>query len=225
MKQKSLLVILACLMVLTLAACASSQATEDSSMVNTVVAQNIELTQQAATILAANATQTALYNATQTAAAAPTNTATVAPTQAPVVVVTTKPVVQPTVAAAATATPNYGFTLAYNSLTSCNEMYSVVVRATNTGPTTWESYKLTVTDTQTGTSFTTMGSSFPLYSICAISNTQEELSTSEYADIATDFDNRFSYNLSGHKLNVTVTLYTANGQSGDSQTRTLTVTP
>jgi hypothetical protein len=131
---------------------------------------------------------------------------------------------QPTNTPTITPTSDAGFSLSYQSLDSCNDNYSVDVLLTNTGYLTWQSMKMSVTDSTTSTSVTVTSDSFDTYDSCGLSTTQDDLSTGEYAVVA-NFNDAFSYNPTGHSLSITVSLYSEDGLSGTVITKSTTIKP
>jgi uncharacterized protein YgiM (DUF1202 family) len=130
---------------------------------------------------------------------------------------TNTPTLTPTVAA--------GFTVTYNSLTSCSPNYALVLTIKNNGYMTWQSIKITIVDSTTGSTLTHTSDLFTGYSSCTIAQQQEDLTTGEYGMVSNYSPGEFSYNPTGHSLAVTVSLYSQNGLSGTVMSQTIGVTP
>jgi hypothetical protein len=130
---------------------------------------------------------------------------------------TNTPTITPTSAA--------GFTVTYNSLTSCSPNYALVLTVKNTGYLTWQSIKITIVDSTNGTTVTHTSDQFIGYSGCSVSQQQEDLTTGEYGTVSNFSPGEFSYDPTGHSLAVTVSLYSQNGLSGTVMSQTIGVKP
>lgn len=131
----------------------------------------------------------------------------------------------PTYTPTITPTPAAGFTISYDSLTTCSSAYIINIMIKNTGYLTWQSVKMSITDNTTSTTVTHTADDFTGYSGCGVSLTQQDLSNGEYGVVSAYNSGQFSYDPTGHPLTVTVTLYSDNGLSGSFITKTLSVTP
>ena len=132
---------------------------------------------------------------------------------------------QPTSTPSITPTPAAGFTVSYDSKTSCSSAYAINLMIKNTGYLTWQSIKIVIADATTGTTVTHTSDDFTAYSGCSVSQSQHDLSTYEYGVVSSYDPGQFTYDPTGHALTVTVTLYSENGLSGTVITQVLPVTP
>ncbi len=131
---------------------------------------------------------------------------------------------QPTPYPTATPTVAPGFNLSYSSLTSCSGQYMLRVFVRNTGGLTWQSIKIAITDASTGKTHTTSSDAFKSYNGCSADMNQEDLAPGEDGYVS-NFKSQLSYDPTGHHLNVSITLYSENGQTGTSITQSISVKP
>lgn len=124
-----------------------------------------------------------------------------------------------------TPTPVAGFTITYLGVVTCGADSALRLEVKNTGSTTWRSIKVDMTDSTTSTSKTHSSDNFADRAGCAISNSLIDLEPNEIGIVVTAMPGHFSYNITGHNITVTVTLYSQDGLTGDSSTKTISVTP
>lgn len=132
---------------------------------------------------------------------------------------------QPTAAPTATPTLAPGFTISYVSLSVCGSKYAVNIKVHNTGSLTWQSIRMVVTDKTTSTSFTHILDTFRSYNGCSIVIEQKDLTFGEEGVVTNFNPGQLNYDPTGHDLTITVTLYSADGRTGISLTRSINVTP
>lgn len=125
---------------------------------------------------------------------------------------------------AATPTPAAAFDLSYVGITQCSGDWAVTIKVVNTGTITWESVQVVVKDKTTDTTKTHTLDSFRKYSGCDVGVTQSDLTPGESGQVTT-VPGYFNYDLNGHDLKITVTLYSKNGLTGTSVTKSISITP
>lgn len=133
--------------------------------------------------------------------------------------------VQPTNTPTITPTSDAGFTVKYNSLQTCSSEYSLLLTVTNTGYLTWQSIKIVIVDATAGVTDTHTSNKFTGYSGCSISQDQADLTTGEYGLVSNYSPGQFTYDPTGHTLNVAVSLYSEDGNTGTVMTKSFTFTP
>jgi hypothetical protein len=131
---------------------------------------------------------------------------------------------QPTKVPTATPTAAPSFNLSYNSLTNCHGKYMLRVFLRNTGGLTWQAIKMVITDTTTGASYTTFSTTFKSYNGCTVDENQEDLAQGEEGNVS-NFNSKFPSDPTGHNLNISITLYSDNDETGTSATQTISVKP
>ncbi len=124
-----------------------------------------------------------------------------------------------------TPTPAAGFTVAYLGLVVCGPDSALRLEIKNVGSTTWRSIKVNMTDSTTSISKTHASDDFVDMAGCAISNSLIDLEPNETGVVVAADPGHFPYNLTGHNVTVTVTLYSQDGLTGDTSTKTISVTP
>lgn len=135
---------------------------------------------------------------------------------------------QPTPTPKVTPTPTLApadFTLSYIGVENCAPQYAVRLKITNTGSTTWQSLKIVILDTATSTTFTHTNDEFKGVSGCTFGEVQGDLAHGEYSYIANVNPGQFDYDPAGHALQITITVYSNNGLTGTSLSKSITVTP
>jgi hypothetical protein len=131
---------------------------------------------------------------------------------------------QPTKVPTATPTVAPGLNISFGSVTSCSGQYMLRVLVRNTGGLTWQSIKMAITDTTAGKSYTTSSNSFKSYNGCTSDMSQEDLAPGEEGYVS-NFKSQFSSDPTGHHLNITITLFSEDGQTGTSVSQTIGVKP
>jgi len=134
---------------------------------------------------------------------------------------------QPTATPTKTPVPVPDFTVTYDSVTSCPAQYGYALRlfVHNTGQVTWRSIKIVVVDNTTSTNFTHALDTFNSYKGCTEVAGQNDLIYSEDSFVSNVDPGQFNYDPTGHDLSVTVTLYSEDGRTGTSLSKTIQVTP
>jgi hypothetical protein len=132
---------------------------------------------------------------------------------------------QPTPTNTITPTPAPGISLSYKGLITCMGQYAINVYIKNTGSVTWQSVKMVVVDTDTASTFTHTLDSFRGYNGCAMDLEQEDLTPGEEGVVSNVSPGQFGYDPTGHKLKVTITVYSKNGLAGESFTSSIKITP
>jgi hypothetical protein len=283
------------LFVLAITACTTAVPTVDTDTFNTLVAQNVQLTQLAGTLTAVSNQVVEQSTSTAEVAALPTETSTIMPTMTPtmsgvwvsfnantncrfgpgtsyyliktfeagdqaqvvgqstdgqyiyvkyvdtsahycwvptsfatvingnlggVAKITPYPTNTPTI----TPTSDAGFSLSFDGISDCGGNYFVRVYITNTGYLTWKSIKIKVVDNHTGDKMIESSDMFTSYDGCSVDQSQSDLTVGE-PGMVSNFSAPFAYDLNNHSLTITVTLYSKDGQTGTSVSRSITVTP
>jgi hypothetical protein len=124
-----------------------------------------------------------------------------------------------------TPTPIADLAVSYIGVTACGTDYSLRLNVVNTGSTTWRSVKMIVTDNTTSTVFTHSADLFYGYNGCTSDATQADLTQGESSYLSNYAPGQLTYNPAGHSLTVTLIVYSADGLTGTSITKTLTVNP
>lgn len=130
---------------------------------------------------------------------------------------TNTPTVTPTSAA--------GFTLSYESLSSCSGNYGLRLFIKNTGFMTWQSIKIVIVDSTQSRTFTSVMDKFSAYNGCTADVVQGDLTTNETAVVSNYETAPFSYDPTNDTLVVTVSLYSEKGQSGTVLSQSISVKP
>jgi len=124
-----------------------------------------------------------------------------------------------------TPTPVADIAVSYVGVTACGANYSLRLSLLNTGSMTWKSVKLIVTDNTTSTVFTHTSDAFNGFNGCTGDGAQADLTQGESSYLSNYAPGQFTYDPAGHSLTVTLIVYSADGLSGTSITKTLTVNP
>ncbi|HPS42518.1 MAG TPA: hypothetical protein PK040_07945 [Anaerolineaceae bacterium] len=124
----------------------------------------------------------------------------------------------------ATPTPAADFDVSFNGMTTCGGDYAVTVKISNVGTLTWQSIRIVLKDRTTDTTREHTADVFKAYSGCDAGVSQDDLTPGE-SGLVTTVPGYFNYNLNGHDLKITVTLYSKNGLSGTSVSKSFNVTP
>lgn len=135
-------------------------------------------------------------------------------------VITPIPTSTPTI----TPTPDAGFSVSFNGISSCGGEYYVRLLVKNTGYLTWQSITIKIVDNDEDDTITDSSDAFTAYAACAVEETQDDLTTYEYG-IVSNFGNKFDHDIDNHSLTIKVTLYSKDGQSGTAISQTFNVTP
>jgi hypothetical protein len=132
---------------------------------------------------------------------------------------------QPTKVPTATPTTAPNFNFSYVSITNCSGQYMVRVFVRNSGGMIWQSMKMTVTDATTSTSQSYSSDTFTSYNGCSTDSSQEDLAPGEEGNVSNPPTSSFAYDLTGHSLNINVTVFSENGRTGTSASQSINVTP
>ena len=124
-----------------------------------------------------------------------------------------------------TPTPAAGVDVSYQGLASCGPQFAIKVKVKNTGSVTWQSVRLFVKDNTSALNFTHTSDTFKEWSGCVAGLVQADLTQGEDSLVLNVNPGQFNYNPTGHSLEVTVTVYSADGLAGTSLSKTFTVTP
>jgi hypothetical protein len=124
-----------------------------------------------------------------------------------------------------TPTPAPGFSVVYLNTTVCGGQYGFRFKIANTGPLTWESIKIFITDTTTASTFTHTRDSFKDFNGCAANGEQLDLAPGENGAVAAVSPGQMIYNPAGHTVSAAVTLCSANALAGTCVTQTVNFTP
>ncbi len=115
----------------------------------------------------------------------------------------------------------------YLNTQTCSSQYGIQLYLVNTGSTTWESIRVTLVDNTTATSTTHTNNYFFGTDGCAVdtANKQSDLTPGEYSRVALVNPGELNYNPSGHSFTATITMFSADGNTGTSFTKTINFTP
>jgi hypothetical protein len=107
-----------------------------------------------------------------------------------------------------------------------SDLYAFEFKVKNTGSVTWQSYKLVIVDKTTTTTFTQEKDNFYGVTGCTSGGSQADLTAGEDSFIAND-TGHFDYNPAGigHTYQVTITVFSNDGRTGTSVSKSLTVAP
>lgn len=130
---------------------------------------------------------------------------------------------QPTATSTSTPTPTPAFTVSYAGRSDgCGGFCALNFTITNTGSTTWESYRVDFIDTNTSVSNTGSRNAFYGYGAsCAQGPSQDDLTPGE---TGTAFIYAFG-DVNGHTFNVTVTVCSDKNLGGTCASKSLTAVP
>lgn len=121
-----------------------------------------------------------------------------------------------------TSTPSPDFEFSFDGLVGCSPSWWPQFRIKNTGQISFQSVGLTVKDTTADTSASVISDNFYDQVDCSTSNSRAQLLPGKAVTVSPV---SLGYDPSGHKLKVTVTLCSQDGQNGLCETETLSVTP
>ena len=128
----------------------------------------------------------------------------------------------PTPTPTLTPTPSPDFEFSYASLDTCSGSWWVEFKVRNTGSVLFRSAGITVKDTVTDVTLSTLTDGFVDINGCLTSTTRDSLAPDKAAIISAP---GFTYNPTGNRINATVTLCSNTGQNGTCVTRTIKFTP
>jgi uncharacterized protein YraI len=120
-----------------------------------------------------------------------------------------------------TPTPMLSFTVSYDYLNICSG-WDPAFQVTNTSSMAFRSYDVVVTDSNTSTYYERKANDFGKPSGCSLSSSISELGPNQTGWVHTF---GFPYNLTGKKLDATITLCTEDGLGGACVTRSLQFKP
>ena len=129
---------------------------------------------------------------------------------------------QPTPTPTFTPTPAPDFDASYDGLVSCATSWWPQIDLDNTGSVIFRSVAIIVKDTVTSTSVSDTSDEFVNNSDCTSSTSKSKLQPDKSLTISSP---AFTYNPTGHKLRVTVTLCSDTGQNGTCVTDSFNFTP
>lgn len=123
-------------------------------------------------------------------------------------------------------TPPADLSVEYKGVENCGAMYAFQFKIKNTGSVTWKSYKLVVVDKTDDTTFTQEKDNFYGVSGCSSGGSQADLTSGEDSLIANETAH-LDYNPVGlgHTFQVTITVYSNDGRTGTSVSKSLTLNP
>lgn len=141
-------------------------------------------------------------------------------------VFTPQPTPTPAITSTSTKAP-MDFTVKYLDTQVCMPNYGIQLYIVNTGNTTWQSIKVTLVDNTSAVTKTHTNDYFFGTDGCVVDagNKQDDLTPGEFSRVALVNPGELNYNPSGHSFTATVTLYSANGGTGTSLTKTINFTP
>jgi hypothetical protein len=146
--------------------------------------------------------------------------------------ITTLPVLTPQPTPTPRITPTFtvppaDVTFLYRGVETCGSDYYFKFSAENSGALIWRSFKLVVVDVTDDTTFIHTGDLFSDAEGCSIGLKQEDLTSGEYSYIVNYDPGQMTYNPVGigHTFQATLTVYTNDGLTGTSVTKSLTITP
>jgi hypothetical protein len=137
------------------------------------------------------------------------------------------PVYTPQPTATPTSTPTIApdFSFSYISLNNCGGQYAIKIKVRNTGSLTWKSIRMVVKDNTASSTFTHQLDTFRSYDGCTVEVDQKDLTFGEDGLVTNYNPGQLGYDPTGHALTITVTLYSADGRTGTSLSRSINVTP
>ena len=125
-----------------------------------------------------------------------------------------------------TPTPSAGFTFAYKSIVNCMGWFGFRFELTNNGSVTWQSFLLTVIDTDTSTTKTYSADEFvDSTPTCTPTVNLKDLTTGETGVAGNWAGGTFNYSPVGHDMTATIKLCSLDGLTGTCLEKTITFTP
>jgi hypothetical protein len=117
--------------------------------------------------------------------------------------------------------------VSYVGVETCPPQYAFSFKIKNTGSVVWQSYKLVIVDSTDATTFTHEDDQFKGVSGCDFGVAQGDLTNGEESYIANVNPGQFNYNPAGigHTYQVTITVYSNDGRTGTSVSKSLTLSP
>lgn len=131
----------------------------------------------------------------------------------------------PTSTPSPTPTPVPGIELDYYNLTSCGSDFGINIIVKNTGQVVWSSVQVTIKDVTADKTFSYSTNNFTQYSGCTAGGSQADLFNQEEGFTSNMASGKFTYDPTGHKLNITVTVYEDDSLAGIAFSKSFTVTP
>lgn len=123
-----------------------------------------------------------------------------------------------------TPTPVPSFNAAFMDLDACTGYWTIRLHIYNNGGVKWESVHLRIKDLTTGDIMNFSSDTFTGTRGCAVSSSTDAIKPGEEGFVS-NTKGRFKYNPSGDKIEVTITLYTKDGENGESLSETIRFTP
>jgi hypothetical protein len=123
-----------------------------------------------------------------------------------------------------TPTPVPSFNASYMDMDACAGYWTVRIHIYNSGGVKWESVHMKIKDTVTGDIMNFSSDTFTATNGCVESSSVESLKPGEEGFVS-NYKGKFKSNPSGHKIEVTITLYTKDGETGSSYSQSLRFTP
>jgi uncharacterized protein YgiM (DUF1202 family) len=123
-----------------------------------------------------------------------------------------------------TPTPIPSFNASVMDLENCGGAWIATIKIYNNGGVTWESVHLKIKDTVTGDISYFASDSFVGYNSCAIVSEKDNIAPGGEGTV-TNIKGKLKSNPSGHRIEITITLYTKDGLNGSSYTQTISFKP
>lgn len=123
-----------------------------------------------------------------------------------------------------TPTPVPSFNASYLDMDACTGYWTIRIHIYNNGGVKWESVHLKIKDTVTGDTMNFSSDTFTGTKGCVVSSSVDAIKPGAEGFVS-NTKGRFKYNPSGNKIEVTITLYTKDGEGGESYSQTIRFTP
>ena len=131
----------------------------------------------------------------------------------------------PVVTPPPTPTPTASFSTSYVEMIVCSGEYAFTFKISNPGNITWESVKISVTDTDKGVTKTHTRDSFKRWSGCTSGSEDQNLEPGETGYATTVLPGQFTYKPTGHAMKATITVCSKDGLAGTCLSKTVSFTP
>ncbi len=125
-----------------------------------------------------------------------------------------------------TPTPAAGVSIAFTHAFECEDAYYFRFQLDNTGSETWESFYIVITDTTTSVTTEDWDNVFRNFTTCAATTDNSDNLEPGDRVFAGNFNTGgFNYNPTGHNLTATITLFSEEGSTGRSMTKSISFSP
>jgi hypothetical protein len=121
-----------------------------------------------------------------------------------------------------TLTPLVAFSLAFDTVVTCNNGWSLEFKVVNAGSKPLQSYKVVAKDKSANTQETTSSNQFDQRSGCNVAN---EITSVDPGKTGYIYADDFNYNPSGHSMEATITVCSHDNQAGACETQVIKFAP